>query len=104
MGRCNVEAAPKIVKKEGPNCGRTFYGCARPTDDGACNFFAWGPTLAAPLSSADPSQGGSTSSSVAPTDAALGSNAPMCRCGVQCASKTARKEGPNLGRVFYGCA
>lgn len=39
---CNVAATCLVVRKEGPNCGRPFFGCG---NNRACNFFQWGDEL-----------------------------------------------------------
>ena len=40
--KCNVAASCLVVRKEGPNCGRPFFGCG---NNRACNFFQWGDEL-----------------------------------------------------------
>ncbi|ESO84773.1 hypothetical protein LOTGIDRAFT_168441, partial [Lottia gigantea] len=37
---CNVEARSLVVQKEGPNKGKSFYGCPKPRNEG-CGFFQW---------------------------------------------------------------
>ena len=39
---CNMAASCLVVRKEGPNCGRPFFGCG---NNRACNFFQWGDEL-----------------------------------------------------------
>ncbi|CAH0579356.1 unnamed protein product [Chrysodeixis includens] len=59
MCDCGLPCKKLTVQKEGPNKGRTFYGCVK--DLGArCNFFQWGDTEAVPV--VDWGEGSSASS------------------------------------------
>ena len=37
-------------------------------------------------------------------NANIPSNIPKCNCNQDAVSKTVRKEGPNVGRIFYSCS
>ncbi|KAL3895782.1 MAG: hypothetical protein SGCHY_004492 [Lobulomycetales sp.] len=81
---CNVPAALKTVRKEGPNEGRMFHSCGR---SGACNFFQWQdepPTTRT-------------------RGAALEVKDRTCACGLIAKKNTVFKEGPNKGKHFYSC-
>lgn len=93
--RCGLEANSRVVKKEGPNLGKTFYGCPRPKEEGACGFFEW-----AKAASDAPPAASTSSSAAAPSD----SDAPKCTCGLKCVARIVKKEGPNLGRSMYTCS
>jgi DNA topoisomerase-3 len=36
--RCSLPSVLRTVKKEGPNCGKAFYGCSKGMS-GGCDFF-----------------------------------------------------------------
>lgn len=39
---CGQQASVKMVRKEGPNKGKYFFGCSKELDDPKrCNFFEW---------------------------------------------------------------
>ena len=81
---CGQTAALLTVKKEGPNMGRNFWKCA------SCGAFDWADE---PPRSGQPNQ--------LPPQVADG---PPCFCGQPSLGLTVRKDGPNQGRPFYGCA
>ena len=89
---CGQSSVQLTVRKEGPNTGRLFYACARPQADPArCNYF----------------QGADEVPSVSMPGGSIGGasvTGPSCACGQPSVQLTVRKEGPNLGRLFYACA
>ncbi|KAJ3034776.1 DNA topoisomerase 3-alpha [Rhizophlyctis rosea] len=90
--QCGLPAVMRTVKKDGPNCGREFYACSKNSTDGTkCDFFEW----------ADQQRNTQNQRSV--TDAG-DQNAVPCLCGEPAAKRMVKKEGPNVGREFYGCA
>ena len=45
--KCGGRAGKKKVSKDGPNQGRTFLGCYKPSADmSRCDFFMWGDNVA----------------------------------------------------------
>ncbi|CAE7241832.1 Top3a [Symbiodinium microadriaticum] len=72
---CGQPSMSLVVRKDGPNQGRPFFGCAQRT----CQFFQWGDE-------APPPPG------------------PPCDCGVPSVQRKVQKEGPNKGRPFNVCA
>ena len=40
MCRCNRRTVRQVVRRSGYNCGRPFYSCAAPRENG-CGFFRW---------------------------------------------------------------
>lgn len=38
---CGKPASRLTVKKQGPNCGREFYGCGSEWNSNRCDFFVW---------------------------------------------------------------
>ncbi|XP_017884787.1 DNA topoisomerase 3-alpha [Ceratina calcarata] len=38
--RCNIAAVRRVVRKDGPNQGRPFYGCSKSIEE-SCKFFQW---------------------------------------------------------------
>jgi hypothetical protein len=42
---CGMEAVKRMVKKEGINKGKWFYGCGSGEPDGGCGFFKWADKL-----------------------------------------------------------
>lgn len=131
---CGLDAVCLTVKKQGPNCGRQFYKCARPFGEQTCNFFLWaddshqaaaGSPAEAANGDAVPARSGggvlaSYSQPAAATDFRMRSNAGFssrnstsvaagsenvqCRCGQPAKQLTVNKDGPNKGRPFFGCS
>lgn len=84
---CNVEAVQLTVRKEGPNTGRQFYGCATKS----CSFFLWAPDRDAPPTPA-------------PRPPPNPTGTPNCNCELPAVQRTVSKDGPNKGRPFYCCS
>jgi len=74
---CNQASVALLVRKEGPNTGRTFFKCPMPQGQ-QCNFFQW-------------------------TDEPQQPPGPPCQCGIPSSSRTVAKDGPNKGRPFHVC-
>eukprot|EP00929_Paragymnodinium_shiwhaense_P001924 TRINITY_DN10212_c0_g1_i1.p1 TRINITY_DN10212_c0_g1~~TRINITY_DN10212_c0_g1_i1.p1 ORF type:complete len:689 (-),score=128.77 TRINITY_DN10212_c0_g1_i1:335-2401(-) len=137
---------PLTVRKEGPNQGRLFFKCSKPSGE-QCNFFQWAdeppPAVGPPCQCQRPSKAltvskecenkgrqffscaarhcrffqwadeepgtaqrnAATSAAPAPPPSGVPDGpAPQCRCGLEGAPRTVRKEGPNTGRPFFVCA
>ncbi|MEE6460924.1 hypothetical protein FKM82_001137 [Ascaphus truei] len=65
--------ALQVVKKDGDNKGRQFYGCSLPRES-RCEFFKWADL-----------------------------HFPFCKHGKRCVMRTVLKLGPNNGKNFYVC-
>ena len=89
---CGTPSIQLTVRKEGPNTGRMFYKCSKPQGQGQCNYFQWAD---------EPIQALGTGSNGGCPPAVAG---PLCQCGQSSVQLTVRKEGPNTGRLFFGCA
>lgn len=106
--RCGIEAARLVVKKEGPNCGKAFFKCSKVQENERCSFFLWEPPDAAKAqeqaAAASPTK--EQEAAVSPTKP--GSTEPpevtKCRCGIEAASLTVKKDGPNCGKTFFKCS
>jgi len=85
---CGVPSIQLTTRKEGPNCGRTFYKCSKPQGE-HCNYFQWADEPPRVPGQAPQQQQ---------------ADGPPCLCGQPTAQRTTRKEGPNLNRVFNTCA
>ncbi|XP_058807359.1 DNA topoisomerase 3-alpha [Phymastichus coffea] len=127
---CNCHEPAKIltVRKEGPNQGRTFYKCAKPSNQ-SCNFFLWGTESDAAGSSSailrpaasnwnqnqnnrqnftNNRQNNQSSTNISgnwddDADGWHNENEVTCNCGQSAKKLTVHKEGPNKGRQFYSC-
>lgn len=106
--RCSGHDEPcneRVVKKDGPNKGRTFYTCRRDQSE-ACGFFQFKDELPSASASASASAGYANSrafgsGSVAASDSA----APLCPGHrIPCVMRVTRKPGPNLNREFFVCS
>jgi len=86
---CGVPSIQLTTRKEGPNCGRTFYKCSKPQGE-QCNHFQWADE--------PPREPGQMHQQQQQADG------PPCLCGQPTSVRTTRKEGPNLNRVFNTCA
>ncbi|XP_067885427.1 endonuclease 8-like 3 isoform X2 [Heterodontus francisci] len=74
---CKKHSCPctlRVVKKEGDNKGRQFYGCSLPRES-QCDYFQWADL-----------------------------HFPFCNHGKRCLMRTVLKLGPNNGRTFYVCS
>lgn len=69
----NRLAVLRVVRKDGDNKGRQFYGCAMPMET-KCDFFEWADQ-----------------------------HFPFCNHGKRCIMRTVFKIGPNNGKNFYVC-
>ncbi|XP_041363021.1 DNA topoisomerase 3-alpha-like isoform X2 [Gigantopelta aegis] len=108
---CGTDAILLTVKKEGPNKGRQFYKCQKPTGSG-CSFFLWQDE------SGGKNNSSANNSSQRPVGVAnprhvnipSGNNRlpstdiPQCGCSQPAKSLTVQKDGPNKGRQFYTCS
>ncbi|XP_065846647.1 DNA topoisomerase 3-alpha-like [Oscarella lobularis] len=91
---CGQEAVRRTVRKEGPNCGRDFFGCSKPQGS-SCNFFLWCDDAA--------SSGGHQAPQIRQSNAPSNPGQVSCSCGNAAAKRTVRKTGPNQGREFFCC-
>ncbi|XP_055920463.1 DNA topoisomerase 3-alpha isoform X2 [Eupeodes corollae] len=97
---CHLPAIELTVKKDGPNKGRPFYKCPKTP---ACNFFQWSDecekteTPSAMQNRTVNREGPSSSKASVKSQ-------EMCNCKKPANKLIVRKEGPNNGRWFYGCA
>jgi DNA topoisomerase-3 len=96
---CGVPSQRKTVTQKSAREGKEFYACG--VGDG-CGFFKWcdgGPVGM----SANPIP-------LVPAKRALASErsvdavARQCKCREDAARRTVTKEGPNKGRLFWGCS
>lgn len=87
---CGQPSSQRTVRKEGPNTGRVFFCCARPQGE-QCKFFQFADEP--PRPDGQPQQPQQPQA-----------EGPACPCGLPSMQLTTRKEGPNMGRVFYKCA
>ena len=93
---CGIAGVSKIVKKEGPNCGKEFYVCSKgSTDTSRCNFFTWATTAGDLVANFKEYEAASSSVS--------DKNEAKCNCGLFAVKKTA-KTGANPNKEFYTCA
>ena len=93
---CGLESVERIVKKEGPNLGKEFFACSKPsTDDSRCNFFLWkvSPQVTQAVS------GGKAGAASGPKK----TGSINCQCNVEAVQFTVQKEGANKGRQFHTC-
>lgn len=96
---CGAPARELIVKKDGQNKGRAFYGCAN--RDNQCKFFVWkdehvaksSGAAAGPPSSNGPARGVSSGGG----SSGSGGDA-ICFCGKPAVRKVAQD-----GREYFGC-
>lgn len=89
----------RVVKKEGPNKGRTFYTCRRDATE-TCGFFQFKDELPTESSSSSSygRSGPSASSGGSP-------GAPLCSGhSAPCVLRVTRKQGDNFNREFYVCS
>jgi len=124
---CGEPAQSNVVRKEGPNKGRRFMGCASRT----CKFFQWVSETAQPVGQSSsnndqqqtnkpsfkiPSKPASSSqynfampssqsSTQQNTNAGQSSiTIPKCKHGTDAMLLRVKKEGPNQGKYFWSCA
>jgi len=76
---CGQPTKRLVAKKEGPNQGRTFFGCEMPRES-QCGYFQWDGDEAPQIP-----QG------------------PPCLCQVPSKISVTQKPGPNMGRPFFSC-
>ncbi|KAF1333777.1 DNA topoisomerase 3-alpha, partial [Globisporangium splendens] len=89
----------RVVKKEGPNKGRSFYSCRHDQTE-TCGFFLWKDEAANEQSRAP--SGTPAAQRFRSQDS---SPAPQCPGhSLPCVLRTTRKQGDNYGREFYVCA
>ncbi|GAA5939357.1 DNA topoisomerase 3 [Sporobolomyces koalae] len=110
--KCALSAVERVVAKEGPNKGRSFWACPKPMGEG-CGFFAWqedgdgaGPSnVRFKAAASRPNQ--QSASRVAPSGSAktlFDAGELLCDCDLTPKELVVTKEGPNKGRLFYKCA
>ena len=113
--QCGIDAGgPITTRKEGANKGREFYTCGK--GDRSCNYFQWKDEITqnAPkrtTSTTSRTYSSSNQQYQVPSGAGRSSGdsgrstgeVPMCDCNIQANPIIVRKEGPNCGRLFYGC-
>lgn len=83
--KCNKPSKYNIVRKDGPNKGKTFFTCD------TCRFFDWQDKTK------DASQR---------IQANISNNVttgPHCKCNKPSVMRTVNKDGPNKGRNFWTC-
>lgn len=85
---CGLPSTQLTVRKEGPNMGRIFYKCSKPQGE-QCGHFQWADE--------PPRADGQMLQQQQQVDG------PACLCGQPTAQRTVRKEGANMGRLFYTC-
>lgn len=73
---CGVDAISRVVRKEGPTHGRTFWKCA----SDQCKFFAWDVQASSKASPSKPGDG-STQEAAPPQQASNGRSASCFKCG-----------------------
>ena len=74
---CRQPTVTRVVKKEGPNQGRTFEVCSKPRGK-QCDFFVWSDTTR---------------------------TQHLCDCGGTCPERTVRDpENKNYGKRYAACA
>ncbi|XP_064601607.1 DNA topoisomerase 3-alpha-like [Liolophura sinensis] len=98
---CGEDAVLLTVRKEGPNTGRQFHKCPKPSGSG-CSFFLWADQR--PDQSAAPSFSGHFNA--APSHRQSGPSGEgncVCSCGLDAKLLTVQKDGANKGRQFYVC-
>ena len=67
-----VKFCRRTVRKEGPNCGRDFFGCSKPQGS-SCNFFLWCDDAA--------SSGGHQAPQIRQSNAPSNPGQVSCSCG-----------------------
>ncbi|KAK6171091.1 hypothetical protein SNE40_019350 [Patella caerulea] len=110
---CGDDGILLTVRKDGPNQGRQFYKCSKPTGTG-CNFFLWADENTTTVNSNTTNNNNYTLnrqdnySNRPPPQANQWNNSSgdnvQCPCGLPAKSLTVQKDGPNKGRPFYGCS
>ncbi|XP_041978680.1 DNA topoisomerase 3-alpha [Aricia agestis] len=117
---CNKTAILLTVRKENENFGKKFYRCPLGLANGGCDFFLWAPESAStvqqtPNFETPPATNSRPNSQTSEHTRGWGlapshtENFPpnddnvMCECRQPCRKITVQKEGPNKGRLFYGC-
>ncbi|KAF8134539.1 DNA topoisomerase [Boletus edulis] len=99
---CGIPAGKKRVTQKSAREGKQFYACAQD----ACGFFKWIE------GDDDEGQGSIGATSLIPAKRAIGASrsdqvavsARQCKCKEDTVQRTVTKEGPNKGRLFWGCA
>ncbi|KAG2391826.1 hypothetical protein C9374_013311 [Naegleria lovaniensis] len=125
---CGVQASRNVVKKPGPNHGRTFFSCSTRT----CKFFKWGSGYEdasssqnsssnsqeinsnannqsrqnfqhAPRSSAESSSQQDNRTRSQNSRGASVLSIPKCKHGLDAILLKVKKEGPNQNKLFWSC-
>merc|ERR1712080_253424 len=92
--KCGDLAKREVVKKEGKNKDRVFYHCSKPKDSN-CKYWKWEDQIEGRKVKAKES--GDKNGAEEEDDKVL------CGCGEEAKKETVKKEGKNLGKVFYHC-
>ncbi|XP_064634025.1 DNA topoisomerase 3-alpha-like [Lineus longissimus] len=116
---CGEDARSLTVRKDGPNQGRQFYGCAKPKE-ASCGFFLWADDQHQDTKNkndygndSSTTNYGSNSNTSAWTNTGYQPPRPggdsdgggvKCQCGLDATSRTVQKDGPNKGRQFHCCS
>ncbi|XP_008555913.1 uncharacterized protein LOC103577160 [Microplitis demolitor] len=107
---CGGLAQKFMVKKDGPNKGRYFYGCPK-AQDSTCKFFQWVENVNIEKKSAeydvDNFEWDDDDDPGCPQQPVQNKNDKkqdvVCVCGDPARQFVVKKEGANKGRSFYGC-
>jgi DNA topoisomerase-3 len=87
---CNIPAVLRVVKKEGPNCGKEFFSCSKSQSDSTkCGFFQWADS-------------GPSDMSAYRTTTTAPDNEKKCNCNLVAIQRMSSKED-SKGRSFYTC-
>ncbi|XP_030024894.2 DNA topoisomerase 3-alpha [Manduca sexta] len=110
---CNRPAILLTVRKQNANFGKKFYKCQTGKENNGCDFFQWAnesTNVQNDFETPPPSTSswGNSSHTSHSFDDNRTWDAPSsevtCECGLPGKKITVQKEGPNKGRLFYGCA
>ena len=99
--QCGVDAnGPIVTRKEGANQGREFYTCGK---DRSCSYFQWKDEIDQNMPKRQNSNNTKTQNNKNSAQPSAVGDAPMCQCNLPANQLMVRKEGPNCGKLFYGC-
>lgn len=104
--KCGNPSKRLVVRKDGENKGKAFFGCNKPQNDGSCKFFMWENAWEADKGFASDSLAKKNAPIVLKTDQQTStppSDFPPCKCGNESKRLVVKKEGKNKGRAFYVC-
>ncbi|OJA20077.1 hypothetical protein AZE42_02477 [Rhizopogon vesiculosus] len=95
---CGVPSQRQKVTQKSAREGEEFYACGA---GGGCQFFQWCENGPSNLS-ANPLPLVPAKRTLA-SEPSVDSTARQCQCREDAARRTVGKEGPNKGRIFWGC-